>query len=81
MSIIIVCTTYYNEGIKMINLTEREVEVIKLLAEGKTNAQIGQILFISVHTVKSILEKLYVKTSCNSRVQVVVYAIINNILK
>ncbi len=81
MSIIIVCTTYYNEGIKMINLTEREVEVIKLLAEGKTNAQIGQILFISVHTVKSILEKLYVKTSCHSRVQVVVYAIINNILK
>jgi len=63
----------------MNNFTDREVEVIKLLINGLSNAEIGKILFISVHTVKSILEKIYEKTNCHNRVQVAVFAVKNNI--
>ena len=62
------------------NITEREFDVIKLLIEGKTNDEIGKELFISVHTVKKILENIYEKTSCKNRVQIVVFAIKNNLL-
>jgi len=64
-----------------VNITKREEDVIKLLSEGKTNSEIGNELFISVHTVKTILEKIYEKIGCNNRVQTVVYAIKNNLIK
>jgi len=63
-----------------IHITPREIQVIELLAEGKTNAEIGEILFISFHTVKAILEKIYEKTGCANRVQVAVFAIKNNLI-
>lgn len=46
-------------------LTNREKEVLKLLAKGYTNPEIAQMLYISPHTVKAhvaaILKKLNVK--------------------
>lgn len=65
----------------MVNTTNRETDVIKLLVEGKTNCEIGKELFISAHTVKKILENLFEKTRSRNRVQVAVYAIKNNIIK
>lgn len=48
-------------------LTNREVEVLKLIAEGKANKEIGAALFISVHTVErhraNIMEKLKLKNT------------------
>ena len=64
----------------MISVTKREADVIKLLTEGKTNLEISRILFISVHTVKAILEKIYDKTNCRNRVQVAIWAFKNNIM-
>jgi DNA-binding NarL/FixJ family response regulator len=56
-------------------LTEREMEVLRLLVEGKSNTEIAKELIVSVHTAKahvcSILQKLYV----NDRVQAAVKAI------
>ena len=47
-------------------LTKREIEIIMLLAEGKTSIEIGNVLFISNHTVnahrKNIYKKLEIKT-------------------
>lgn len=47
-------------------LTEREKDVIQLICEGYSNAEIATVLFISKHTVKrhvlSILNKLSAKT-------------------
>ena len=65
----------------MINLTEREVTIAKLLIEGKTNKEIGKTLFISFHTVKATLEKIYRKTDCHSRVQFAIWAMQNGVLK
>lgn len=59
----------------MVHLTGRETDVIKLLINGKTNFEISKELFISVHTVKSILEKIYEKTDCHNRVQIAIWAI------
>jgi len=48
-------------------LTEREIEIIKLLLEGKSSQEISEILFISKHTVdthrRNILEKTGLKSS------------------
>lgn len=50
-----------------INLTKREIEIIKLLAKGKSSSEIAETLFISVYTVnthrKNILQKLDVKNT------------------
>lgn len=52
----------------MENLTKREHDIIKLLVLGKSNHQIAEELFISVHTVKASLERIYDKTGIHSRV-------------
>jgi DNA-binding NarL/FixJ family response regulator len=61
-------------------LTEREVEVIKLIAEGLSNKEIAEVLSITENTVKvhvrSTLEKLHL----NNRVQAAVYAVKEGLL-
>ena len=49
-------------------LTAREKEVVKYIAEGMTNIEIGKILHISKHTVKAEIEIIYRKVGCNNRV-------------
>ena len=56
-------------------LTNREKEVLQLIAKGFTNPEIAEILFISIHTVKAHLESLYYKFSVHNKVQVVVRAL------
>ena len=72
----------YEFGIKklMLKLTEREFQILNLVAEGKTNSEIGDSLFISFHTVKVYLKKLYEKFGVNNRVQLVIKAIQLNII-
>lgn len=45
-----------------INLTAREVEIVKLIAAQKTNAQIGEVLFISEKTVETHRKNILRKT-------------------
>ncbi len=63
------------------NLSEREKDVVKQIALGKTNKEIGEALFISAHTVithrKNITRKLGIKTVSG----LTVYAILNNLIK
>ena len=65
----------------MKNLTEREMEVVKALSDGMTNKEIAKKLYISVHTVKAMLEKIYDKTGVRNRVKLaLVYAKQNKFL-
>jgi DNA-binding CsgD family transcriptional regulator/tetratricopeptide (TPR) repeat protein len=48
-------------------LTPREIEVLKLVAEGLTNAQIAERLFLSPRTVHSHLNSIYQKLGVSSR--------------
>ncbi|RLC66992.1 MAG: DNA-binding response regulator [Chloroflexi bacterium] len=56
-------------------LTDRELEVLRLAAEGLTNYDIGQRLCISVHTVEAHLTHVYNKLGVGSRIEAVVHAI------
>jgi two-component system, NarL family, invasion response regulator UvrY len=69
-----------SENIKE-NLTEREIEIIKLITEKYTNSEIAEKLFISIHTVythrKNIMKKLQMK----SPVELILYAIDSGIIQ
>ncbi len=48
------------------SLTDREIEIIRLLREGKTSKEIGEILFISIHTVDTHRRNILQKTNTGS---------------
>ena len=50
-------------------LTEREQQVLRLVAEGRTNAQIAKALFVSVKTVKYHLTSIFAKLGVANRTQ------------
>lgn len=56
-------------------LTEREEEVLLLLAEGWTNARIAQDLSVSERTVRFHLSNIYDKLGCNSRAEAIAWAL------
>lgn len=57
------------ENEKFSLLTNREKEVLELMAQGKSNKEIGKDLFISEYTVKTILSNIYKKTEVKGRVE------------
>jgi DNA-binding NarL/FixJ family response regulator len=61
-------------------LTEREREVLRLIAEGKENAQIAEELFISVQTVKNHVSNILAKLEVENRVQAAVQAVQGRLL-
>ena len=56
------------------DLTEREKEILRLVAEGMTNRQIGQRLFIAEKTVKNYVSSLLAKLGLERRTQAAVLA-------
>ena len=57
------------------DLTKRELDVLRQMAEGKSDAQIGDALSISVSTVKHHIQQLRSKTGLVNRTQLAVEAI------
>lgn len=62
-------------------LTKREIEVLKLLAEGLFNKEIAYKLSISEKTVKNHVSNIFKKIGVFDRTQAAVYAIKNNIVE
>ncbi len=58
-----------------VRLSERELEVLTLLVEGKSNAEIAQVLVISPHTAREHVTNILQKLSVHDRVQAAVKAI------
>lgn len=56
-------------------LTGREIEILQLVVEGKTNKEIGATLFISENTVKIHLRNILEKLHLQNRIQAAVYAV------
>lgn len=66
---------YYDDA-----LTRREIEVLKLLAEGLFNKEIAYMLDISEKTVKNHVSNIFKKINVSDRTQAAVYAIKNSIV-
>lgn len=62
------------------SLTRREIEVLKLLAEGLFNKEIAYTLDISEKTVKNHVSNIFKKINVSDRTQAAVYAIKNNLV-
>lgn len=56
-------------------LSEREAEVLSLLAEGRTNKDIAEQLFLSVRTVETHLRSIYAKLGVRSRTEAALWAV------
>jgi two-component system NarL family response regulator len=57
------------------NLTDRELQVLRLAADGLTNRQIGRRLTISENTVKNHIRNILEKLHMHSRMEAVLYAV------
>ena len=57
------------------SLTQREREILQLLADGMSNADVAQRLFISQETVKSHVRHILVKLEADTRTQAVAIAL------
>ena len=64
----------------VVNLTARELEIVKLIAEEYSNAQIGDKLFISERTVETHRKNIFRKTNTKSVAGLVKFAIGNKLL-
>ena len=56
-------------------LTEREIEVLTHISEGKTNVQIADLLFLSGHTVNTHRKNIMQKLGVNNTASIVMYAV------
>lgn len=68
-------------GLPNLHLTERESEILDLLAEGHDNKKMGEILYLSEHTVRDYVSSLLTKLKAKNRTQVVAYAFRYGLLK
>jgi DNA-binding NarL/FixJ family response regulator len=62
-------------------LTERELEVLKLVAQGMSNRDIAEVLFISENTVKNHVRNILEKLHLHSRMEAVMYAVREKLLE
>jgi DNA-binding NarL/FixJ family response regulator len=60
-------------------LTQREAEILALIAQGLTNLEIASRLFLSNHTVKTHISRIFAKTGSRDRVAAIGYARRHNI--
>lgn len=58
-------------------LTDRESEVLALITQGKSNAEIAAVTFLSPNTVKSYIRTIYRKIGVASRTQAVLWGVTN----
>jgi two-component system, NarL family, response regulator LiaR len=63
------------------DLTSREIEILLLMAEGKTNQDIADELYIALKTVKTHVSNILSKLNVQDRTQAVIYAFKHSLIK
>ncbi|HMK02695.1 MAG TPA: LuxR C-terminal-related transcriptional regulator [Ferruginibacter sp.] len=64
-----------------LGLSKRELEVLQLMAEGFSNAEIADRLFVSLHTIKTHSSKLFEKMDVKRRTQAIEMAKRSNLIR
>lgn len=68
------------ESVPGLRLTDRELEVLRLVAKGMNNREISKELFISENTVKNHVRNILEKLQLHSRMEAVMYAVREKLL-
>lgn len=68
-----------NPGFK-IQLSKRELEVLKLLVDGRSNVEIAKVLYLSPNTVKTHVRSILNKLGVDHRIQAAVMALRHNLI-
>jgi len=58
-------------------LTDREAEILALITQGKSNAEVAKLTYLSPNTVKSYIRAIYRKIDVASRTQAVLWGVAN----
>jgi DNA-binding CsgD family transcriptional regulator len=61
-------------------LTDREMDILKLIAEGHSNKQMADLLFLSPHTINTHRKNIMAKLQVNNTAGLVMYAVKENLL-
>ncbi|MDW7694442.1 response regulator transcription factor [Flammeovirgaceae bacterium SG7u.111] len=72
--------TSTKEEVKTYKLSDREIEIIRSLANGRTSAEIAEDLYISQHTVKTHRKNILRKLNLHNSADLVKYALNNGII-
>lgn len=72
--------TYRDEFIEKMHLTSREIEIIKLVAEGKSAKEIADQLFLSLHTVDTHRRNVLIKLKMKNIADLVRFAAKNHLI-
>jgi len=67
-------------GCDPINISERELEVLQLIAEGLTTKQIAEKLHLSFHTVMTHRKNMMAKLGLNNTAGLIIYAVKENLI-
>jgi len=67
------------QGHPFSNLSEREMEVLHLISEGKTNAVIAETLMLSEKTIRNYSSSIFLKLNLVNRVEAAIFAVQNRI--
>jgi DNA-binding NarL/FixJ family response regulator len=62
-------------NIQRLGLTDRELEVLRLVAHGNSNREIAAALVLSIRTIERHIENLYAKIGANGRAEATAYAL------
>jgi DNA-binding NarL/FixJ family response regulator len=65
---------------RLAGLTERELEVLRLVAQGLSNRDIARTLFLSEHTVARHLTHIFTKIEVENRAGAAAYALRHNVV-
>jgi HD-GYP domain-containing protein (c-di-GMP phosphodiesterase class II) len=68
-------------GLQPAGLTEREVEILRMLARGMSRRQIADALVLSQHTVRHHLEHIYAKVGVGTRVAAALFAVEHDLIR
>lgn len=63
-----------------LNLTVREIEILRLMCMGKENKDIMEILHIEVRTIETHRRSIWAKTNCDNLIELVEFAFKNNLI-
>lgn len=61
-------------------LSEREAEIVALITQGKSNADVAELAFLSANSVKSYIRSAYRKIGASNRVEAVLWGVANGFL-